>query len=333
MTTSNNQKIYFDISWKALFKIALFVIGFYLLFLLKNILLILIVAVFFSILATPPVDYLEKKKIPRTLATFFVFLLFIGIFGGVLSGIYPIVKGQTDKFVKDFPDFVNNFVVFLKDFVPFENFEVSQLNKEAATIFANVFSATFRILGGIVSFILILVLSFYITVEQKSLEQFLNFFLPASKTKNVLRVYQRVKENIANWFLGQVFLCFIIFVLTYLALLALGVRYSFLLALIAGILEAIPYIGPLISGILAVLVVLGSSPEKLIWVILAMYLIQQVENHILVPKVMEKFLGLSPVVVILAISVGSTLFGLWGVILAVPFSAAISIILQEIYSS
>jgi predicted PurR-regulated permease PerM len=333
MAIKNNQKIYLDISWRALVKIAVFVVGVYFLFLLKNILLILTVAIFLSILSSPPVDFLEKKKIPRTLATFLVFLAFLGVFGGILGAVFPIAKNEITNFGKDFPQILDNFIIFIKDLFPSNSLDLTQISKEASTVLANVFSATFKILGGIVSFILILVLAFYLTVEQKSLEDFLNFFLSKNKTQNILKVYQKVKENVSRWFAGQMFLCFVIFLLTYLVLSFLKIKYAFLLALIAGILEAVPYIGPLLTGILVVLVTFSNSPEKVFWVILAMYLIQQTENHILVPKVMEKFLGLSPVVVILAISIGSTLFGFWGILLAVPFSAAISIILKEIYSS
>ncbi len=135
------------------------------------------------------------------------------------------------------------------------------------------------------------------------------------------------------WIRGQVFLSFIVGVLVYIGLLIIGVNYALILAIVTGFTEILPIIGPIFAGGLAVLVALSDSPVIALWVVLLYVLVQQFENHFLVPQIMKKAVGLSPVVIIVTLLVGAKLMGIWGILLAVPVGSAISVVFQEVVKS
>jgi predicted PurR-regulated permease PerM len=167
-------------------------------------------------------------------------------------------------------------------------------------------------------------------VEKKSLEETLLVVLSASKVKRIMRIFEDIEIKISHWLQGQLVLMLAVGLASYLALLILGVRYALTLGLMAGILEAIPYIGPLTSTIVASLVALvNEGPMVAFWVAVSFIIIQQLENHILVPKIMGKFVGLSPVVIIIAMIVGGKFLGLGGIILAIPIATSLAVIIKD----
>ncbi|MBU4332000.1 AI-2E family transporter, partial [Patescibacteria group bacterium] len=138
-----------------------------------------------------------------------------------------------------------------------------------------------------------------------------------------------MQKKIGSWLRGQVILMIIIGILSYIGLLILGVRYALLLALFAGLMEIIPYIGPIFGAVPAVFIALTQSPIKGLLVIVLYLIIQQLENNLIVPKIMKRAVGLNPIVVILVILIGGKIAGIVGALIAVPVATAFSVMLKD----
>jgi predicted PurR-regulated permease PerM len=149
----------------------------------------------------------------------------------------------------------------------------------------------------------------------------------------VVRLIAKIQRKMGLWVVGQFILSVFIFILTYIGLTILGVEYALVLALIAGLLEVVPYIGPFVSAMPAIFFALIQSPPLVIGVIILYILIQKTEGYVLVPKIMEKTVGTSPLVVLLALLIGFKLAGILGVLLAVPLTGAITVIIQEFFQN
>jgi predicted PurR-regulated permease PerM len=176
----------------------------------------------------------------------------------------------------------------------------------------------------------ILILAFYFLVDSESLVRtFIRLFPPAERSR-VADACSRVSTKVSAWLAGQLFLAAIIGATAALGLWLLGVPYFYVLALIAAVGEMVPVVGPLLAAIPAVAVALSVSPATALFTAVFFLVQQQVENHVLVPKVMERQVGVSAVVVIIALLIGGSLLGIVGAILAVPTAAILQVLFQEL---
>lgn len=207
----------------------------------------------------------------------------------------------------------------------------SYLNSFSEFLSQGVFSSLALVFGGVVNFVLIIVLSFYLAVQDDGVGKFLKIVTPLNHETYVIGLWKRSQRKIGYWLQGQLLLGVIVAVLVYFGLLFLGVEHALLLAVLAGILELIPLFGPVIAAIPAVFVAyasLGASPALM--VIILYVLIQQLENHILYPMVVKKVVGLPPMVSIIALVAGGQLAGFLGVLVAVPVAAVIMELLSDL---
>jgi len=177
----------------------------------------------------------------------------------------------------------------------------------------------------------ILVISFYLTVQEKGVKRFIMSLTPAKHQSYLSSLIERIQRKMGGWLRGQLLLMLIVGILTYIALRLIGLKYALVLALIAGILEIVPYIGPIISAIPAVILGFVQSPFLALLVIILYILIQQIESQIIAPQVMRRAVGLNPIITIIAILIGAKLAGILGIILAVPITAALAEFLKDVY--
>jgi len=169
----------------------------------------------------------------------------------------------------------------------------------------------------------VLVVSFYLSISRNALDNFLKAILPPQFEVYVHSLWVRAQYKMGRWLQAQILLSFIMALIVGLGLWILGVKYAFLVAVVAGVLEIVPYVGPIVSGGLATLLALSQSPILGLWTLIFFIVAQQLEGHILVPLLIKKLVGLNPVAVILAILVGAKLGGILGILLAVPIAAVI----------
>jgi len=168
------------------------------------------------------------------------------------------------------------------------------------------------------------------SVKEDGLKGFIVSLTPKDHRGYVISLVERIQKKVGRWMFGQIILMVVIFVLDFAALSLLGVPYALILALLAGILEIVPYLGPIISATLATLVGLMISPLIGIEILITLTIIQQLESHVIVPQIMKKAVGLNPVVVILALLIGAKLGGTIGAILAVPIATALGVFVSDV---
>ena len=203
--------------------------------------------------------------------------------------------------------------------------------KEFASSFSNtVFQTTKGVASGIVSFITILVISFYLTVEENGMKNFIKYLTPFKHQAYITILVNKIQKKMGAWVLGQVILSAVIFGLVFIGLTALNVKYALVLALLAGLLEIVPYIGPFVSGAIATFFAFLQSPTLAVAVIILWVVTQQLESNVIVPIVMSRSVGLNPVMVILGILTGATLGGIIGILLAVPVMSAFSVFISDV---
>jgi predicted PurR-regulated permease PerM len=173
-------------------------------------------------------------------------------------------------------------------------------------------------------------MTFYLAVYDNTMKKSTRALFPAQYQPYFMHLVNRMQDKIGLWLRGQLLLSFIIFIMCLLGLSIFGVKYAWVLALFAGIVEIIPYLGPFIGAVPAVFIAFTQSPELGVIVLVLYILIQQLENYLIVPLVMKKAVGLNPVVVIIAMMVGSQVAGIPGIILAVPVTTALGVIVGDI---
>jgi len=290
----------------------------------KNIILLLFIGIIFMSALSPIVDKLEKFKIPRGLA---IILLYIIIWGGISYGVASLVPPlveQSSIFISRLPEDVNllNQNKFdLSVFKPQLNLLPEKILKFAVNIFNNV-----------ITLFTFMVIVFYLILERKNLKKYLVFlFGDGNREKHAEEFISKLEHKLGGWMRGQLALMVIIALMSYAGLTFLGVEFAIPLAFIAGLFEIIPNIGPAISMIPATLVGLGTSPRLGLAVFLLYLIIQQLENNFIVPKVMAKAVGLSPLIIIIALLTGFKTAGAAGAVLAVPTLLLIEVVINDLY--
>lgn len=318
-------------------KAALVFIGLWLLYYLREIVLVVLTAVVIASALEPAVKFVMRVRVPRLVAVICIYLiLFIFLFG-VFYFFVPTVVNDLASFIEAFPSYVERFAttVAIEDYAFLFGFGGSEsgttgiiaelrASLDPTAIFGNSFSAAATVFGGLFSLILIIVFSFYFTVAETGIDDFLRVTAPKKYQAYLLNLWFRTRHKIGLWMQGQVLLGVIVGVLVYLSLTIIGVEHALLLAVLAAILELIPVFGPTISAVPAVLIGFANGGFAVGLLVIALYIIiQQFENHLIYPLVVTKVVGVPPLLVILGLIVGWNLFGVLGILLSVPVSAAI----------
>lgn len=311
-----------DISSKTVVFITGFLLGLWILYQILDLILLLFVALIFMSALSPVVKFLTRFKIPKPLGILIVYILVLGIFGTILTISFTPLIEQTSRLIQVLPNSISS--LLQTGYVDQNIFQ-----REIANITGNLFSFTKTIFNNVITIILFLVLTFYLLLEREELEKRAASFFVGHEER-VRKLLINIEEKLGSWFRGQLFLSLIIGVLTFIGLTLLQVPYALPLAIWAGLLEVVPVIGPIISAIPALLLSFAISPILAAGVGAMYFVIQQLENHLIVPQVMGKAVGINPLVVILAIAVGGRLLGIGGALLAVPIVVVAQIIVMDI---
>lgn len=316
------QKI--DISHKTVIFITFFFISLWLTFLIKDLLIILFVAIIFMSALSPLVTFFTKLKIHKALSIALTYIIIVAAIAGLILTIFQPMVEESNNMIATFPSTANKLFDIL-------NIDRSVIQTEVSSLSRNIFSFTLTVFDNLLTIIFLLVITFYLLLEKEELESRVSslFVRREEKTKKLI---VQIEDKLGSWLRGQLFLSFIIGLLSYIGLLILNVPYALPLSLLAGVFEIIPVIGPIVSAIPAVLIALTISPILGMGVAAMYFVIQQLENHLIVPQVMKRAVGLNPLVVILAIAIGSRILGFAGALLAVPLVVVLQIIVTEIIS-
>lgn len=315
-----NHKI--DISHKTVIFIAVFILALWAIYLIRDLILILFVALIFMSALNPLVRLFIKLKLPRALSIALSYIIIIAIVGILIASIVPPLIEQTSRLVVTLP-------ALLAQLFNITGIDKSVFESQLSALSTNVFSITLTAFDNFITIIFLLVLTFYLLLEQNKLEnRIASLFI--GREEKIRKSIIQIEEKLGAWLSGQLLLSVIIGVLSYTGLSLLGIPYALPLALISGIMEVVPVIGPIISALPAIAMALTIAPLLAVFVAAMYFVIQQFENHLIVPQVMKRVVGLNPLVVILAIAIGSRLLGFAGALLAVPISAVLQIVATEI---
>lgn len=333
--TNNTQTI--NISTSTILRVVLILLGLVFLYLIRDVLVMVFVAIIIAAAISRPANWLKKYSVPRILGVIFLYLLLFFVLALIVYLILPLLAEETKNLAAVFPKYAEKIGLNLEDWwkgnkIEGGNFEgfLGKLGEKLAQAASGIFAATASVFGSLVSALIILVISFYLSVQEKGIKRFLMFLAPSRHQAYVLDLFERIQNKMGGWFGGQLLLALIIGVLTYLGLVLLGVKYALVLALMAGVLELIPYLGPIIAAVPAVILAFFQAPFLGLLVLILYLVIQQMENQVIVPLVMRKAVGLHPIIIIIAMLIGAKLAGIIGIILAVPVAAALAEFLKDL---
>lgn len=329
------QRVTYDISWETLLKVVALGAGAYLTFLLRDIIFLLFV-VFIFVAAVNPTIVIFQKYMSRSIAVILFFTLLTLIILGLGYLLLPLVVTQVNQLLGAYPLLIEKAKPYLTEGEAARYTSLFNQLSDSATSVATSFSksaleSSISIFGGLLTFVTGIVISFYLLLEEKNARTFFAQVLPRHRFQAVYVTVQKISDKMGQWIRGQSIVMVLVAVMNFITFLALGVPTPLPLALWAGVMEAIPYIGPTLGFLPALLLLLvhGNFVGALILLIASYGLIQQVESHILVPSLMGKAIGLSPVLVILSLIIGAQLFGIVGALIALPAAAIVSVVVEE----
>lgn len=311
----------------AIVKVILILIAFYLLYLIKDILLLFFMVLILSAAFMPIINSWEKKikRIPAVIA---LSLIIFGLLAFISYIVFPPLVTQVAAFIQSLPDIIKN-IDFLSSHEELIYSSLKSFTNNTAGITGNFVTITTSVFGGVFAFLTVIVMTIYLLLDKNGFQKVVKATIPQNSREQVMIVAHKMAEKVGSWFSGQLLLCLSIAIIDLIGLLIIGVPYALTLALLSGVLEIIPVVGPIMAGLVAALVALSISPVQALFVIILYIVVQQIENTVLVPNIMKKAVGLSPVIIILAVLIGAKLLGLIGALLAVPIVAVLSVAMAE----
>ena len=326
---------------KATAIVLLLLLLFYFLYQISGILILFFISFLFSAALDPLIDFLHERKIPRSFGVLIVYCAIFLIVGFLIASLVPLIAKQVMDISRGVGEFVQNLTsgknlvfAFPKAFQPYLDQLYQSVDLKTAAL---QIQSALQVLGiqllnisfGLVNAVLVLVLTFFMTVEEKALQDFFLSLFPSRYGQYISTRMEAAKEKIGYWIRGQFLFSLIAGILSYIGLLILGVEYALTLSLIAAITMVIPVFGRVFAWIFTLPVVLNASPWVTLWVTLLYFILMQVENNILVPYIMNKAVGLSPIIIIFAMLVGAQYLGILGLVISIPIATTAAIFVKD----
>ncbi|MEI8067492.1 MAG: AI-2E family transporter [Candidatus Shapirobacteria bacterium] len=314
-----------EISQKTIIFTILFLIALGLLWLIKDVIVLFFVCFILMQAINPAVVRLEKFKVPRILGIVLIYLLILIAIVLSFAGIIPILIEQTTGLAKTLPDLIKN-----ASFFGISTADLSSQFKILESLPGGIANTAFAILSNLFSAIVILMVTFYLLLERKNMGDYSIKYFGQNTGSKIKKIIDQLEIRLGSWVSAEVLLMIIIGILSFIGYSLLGLKYAVALALIAGILEIVPNIGPIISVILASIIGFTVSPTIGLLTILVGTIVQQLENNLIVPKIMKETCNISPVITILLLMVGAKLGGVVGAIIAVPIYMTAEVIFKTL---
>lgn len=303
---------------------ALFVALYY----VRDLILIVLAAIVIASATEPVFHWFSRHKIKRLPAVLITYVTIGALLAGFFLFFVPSLLSETVGYLDNLPESISVSDLWKTDSLANKSFPIKKFVSDFSGVISGTGEGTFKtvsvVFGGALSFVLMIVLSFYLAVQEDGVGNFLRIITPVKNHEYIIHLWKRSQAKMGYWLQGQVLLAVIVGVLVYLGLVILGVRHALLLATLAGIFEIIPIFGPILASFPAIVISYVDGGLSLGLLVVGLYvIIHQFENHLFYPLVVKKIVGISPIIVILALVIGAKLAGFLGAILAVPLSAAL----------
>jgi len=325
----------------SIFKIVFIILALVFLYLVRDVIVILFFAIIIASAVGPFANWLESKKFPRLLGVLLLYLAFFGLVVFLLSLIVPFIAVELGQLTQALPDFVSNLSGALEkaqqttssryfDFFGEIQNTLDSFSQFLIAYSQSAFGLIINVFGGILSFVAIIIISFYLSVMRRGVIGFISSVMPEKYESYVIGLWKRAEFKVGRWLQGQLLLALSVGLMVFVGLSLLNVKYALLLGIVAMILEIVPMVGPVLAAIPGLILAFSQSPALGIWVLVFYVAVQQIENHILTPLILGKTLGLNPVTVILALLIGGKVAGIIGILIAVPVAVVIVEILDDL---
>jgi len=321
-----------DVSYKVFVKFFLVVGGALLLYILSDVFAALLFAVVIASAMEPVILWFKKYKIPRIAGVIIIYLSVFLIFAVIFYFLIPTLAEEFESFQNVYYAYQSRFLSELKEFegLPFLDYlsDGAEIFLENGSIpvgqlTGNAFGILSAIFGGLLSVVILIVVSFYLSTQENGIENFLRLVTPIEYEEYAIDLWTRSQKKMGHWLRAQLLLGVLIGILVFIALTFLGIKYALLLAFVSAVFELIPVVGPIMAAAPAAFTAFLQDPILAVIVVLVYFVVQQLESHLIVPVVMRKTVGLNPLVVVVALLVGAKLGGILGLFLAVPIASVL----------
>lgn len=321
-----------EITTSTILKTIAIILGLWLAYYILDVIILLFVVVMLTVALEPIVTKITLWGVPKVLSIIIVFVVLIALFGLAIYIVIPPLVEQVQSLANNAPVYINKFTDFSSGYSTQATQKIlDTVSSSLGKYTEGIVGATIALFGGIVSTLTVVVLTFYLLIEEKAIRKSLLSLVPLKNKARIADMSRRMGIKIGLWLRGQFSLMVLVGLMTTLAMQVIGAPYALAIGVTAGLLELVPLLGPIIAGALGAFIVFASgAPLWQVGALITIFIVvQQIENQILVPKIMQKAIGVSPVVVIIAILVGGRLLGVGGAVLAIPIVGIISVFAHE----
>ena len=317
-----NEKNVLDISWGAILKIFFAFIVFYLLYQVMEVLVWFVFALIISILFNPVVTFLKKMRIPRVVGVLTSYFVLFGLIALLIAVVTPGLYLEIKKFSADIPEYMEKVSPFLQ-YLGVEGFTtldelLEVLEESSEEVRKGITNALTVFFGGVSATLFIITMAIFLSLEGNGVEKAIELIFPEEQKKNILSVWKKCRNQVSNWFLVRILAGIFVAVSSFLVFYLFEVNYALLFALIGGLFNFIPFAGPAIAALIFFAVTALESITQAIFVLIAFLIIQAIESSVVSPALSKKIMGVSPVLVLIAVVVGGSLWGALGAFLAIP---------------
>lgn len=332
--------------WRVVWATLIFVCvgsSFWLLYRFYQVIFILFVAIIIGTILRPAVTWLHRRGLPQKAGVILIYLLLLTLFAGFVLLLFPLIIQQSATLTAAVPDYYQNLrgwlvdhpnvlldslIAFLPATLSFPDL-VQQAGQELLDSAGQVLGYVASAASGIFTAVSILLLAYYWTVDGPKILRSSLRLMPMDRRESIRELITAMETRVGGYIAGQGILMLVVGSMALVAYSIIGLPYVLVLALVAGVMEAVPLIGPVLGAVPAMLVALSLGPDKLLWVIVASAVIQQLENSILVPRVMRKAVGVNPFVTLLALFAFGSLLGVAGALMAIPMAAILQLLFNR----
>jgi len=321
------QPIKIEISHKTIIFTVFFLIFLWFLYQIRQLLLLVFISLLLVFTLEPLVEKFENFKIPRWLSIILIYAIMFLVVTISLAGIIPPFVDQTSDLISQLPLLMEKIGISRID-RNIINSQVSQLG----SIPINLAKFVVGVLSNLASILVLAVFTFYLLEERSKIDKYLSKYFSKEQEGKIKKVIVKIEKRLGSWIRGELILMTAVGIISYLGFRILEIEYALPLAILAGLLEIIPNIGPTVASIPAVLAGLSISPFHALATLSWCFLVQQIENNFIVPKVMQKAVGINPLIILISLWIGFRLAGISGAVLAIPAVLILETISLEVLS-
>jgi len=328
---ANNDRQVYDISWASLWRILLFVALVAVLYEGRQILLGLFLAIVISSGLEALVNMLERTGLPRSIGVILIFLVAVILVIFIVYSLAPVVIVEVNSIFSTTGAAANGALGGLLSSKTSQSLStiVSQISAQFFAGSSSPLDIFSNAIGSVGLAVAVILCSFYLTLSKDGVERFIKVVIPPDYEETALQIYERSRKLISNWLRTQLLLSLIFGFTVWAGLALLHVPYALLIAVLAGLFELVPFVGPFLSGAMAVIAALAVSSTLALYTLIFFVIAEQFEANFLVPILNQQIVGLHPVIVIVALLIGATVGGILGIVIAVPAAGVFQEVIQQ----